>query len=100
MNFLCDNHGVSNGVIVSPDLVHTTNSAQNSCMTVVYVEFEYYDDIADECYLSETYANQIGIMNDTKMPLPEFYPEWYLKLVPICEKCLWCQKIKKINGGI
>ena len=86
MRFECQDHGLQEGVQVSPDL-ESSSDADSHEGQVFVVRFQYDGEVVDAYYLSERFANSYGLTESFVCPLPDEYPEWVSKVVPRCRKC-------------
>lgn len=86
MMMKCPRHGYQFGILMSPDLALLADEG-NKAESFRIVSFIYRDEVESMMYLSEKFAEDHGLSSESRLPLPDDYPEWYLKLEGTCEKC-------------
>ena len=86
MMIKCDQHGLCEGLEVSPDLKEKVDNSEEIAEYIL-INYEYNDEIVDWLFLSVEYAAKYGLQTESRLPLPDDYPEWVKSLVPVCEKC-------------
>ncbi|RDH41773.1 hypothetical protein [Zooshikella ganghwensis] len=86
MMIKCDEHGFSNGLLVSPDIKEQIQNSMHYT-NIITIDYEYKGDVVDSFYLSECFAQKYGFFCNKILTLPDDYPEWVSKLAPLCEKC-------------
>ena len=82
----CEQHGYYEAIQVSPDLREKIYASEK-IDEYVLIQYEYNNKIANSFYLSPKYAAENGLQNESKLPLPDDYPEWVMSLVLVCKKC-------------
>lgn len=82
----CPKHGFQEGIEVSPDIAEAVAEgwALPERQEIVY---EYQDDPALVVLISHSFANEHGVAEEARQPLPDDYPEWHGLLVPACSVC-------------
>lgn len=93
----CSKHGHQRGEFVSPDIREAVkNNVKLS--SVVVVNLEYLEEIVYTAFLSLDYAKKYELENKMNIELPDVYPEWFLLLEPLCQKCL-CETAPNVDIG-
>lgn len=86
MMIKCGKHGYQTGPHVSPDLAEYIHAG---CPLPPFREITYcYRGVRDVSLLTESFAAENGAVEVGDVDLPDDYPDWFVKLVPICEKCV------------
>lgn len=83
---MCPRHGGQSGPHVSPDLAADILARRPTSSTrrVTY----YFDgDPVWDCIMSEKYVAENAVTEFGNISLPDDYPDWFLKLGPICGRC-------------
>ncbi len=83
----CDKHGgYQMGYHVSPDLAGSIHAGRQ---IPPFREVTYcYEGLRDVNFLTESFAAEHEVTEVGDVRLPVDYPDWYVKLIPICEKCV------------
>jgi hypothetical protein len=87
MMIVCERHGQQPGVLASPDLAELAEQGR-ALVPHRTIRHEYKGDEQARMIVSEEFASAENVPESRTLPLPDDYPEWYLKLVPVCGKCL------------
>ena len=86
MMIICDKHGYQTGPHVSPDFADHIRAGRPlppyRKVTYCY-EGPYLNNYLTESFAAENGANEVGDVD-----LPDDYPDWFRKLVPICGRCV------------
>lgn len=82
----CPRHGYQLGLLLSRDLASLIDEHSRAASYRI-VSFTYRGEVESKMYLSREFAEGHGLSSESTMPLPDEYPEWYLTLVGVCEKC-------------
>jgi len=87
MKIKCKQHGITYTVALSSDLevnVHKNEQIEE----YIIVHYQYENSIEMTFYLSAKYVLQYNLHHEDVLPLPKTYPEWFMNLGIVCEKCL------------
>lgn len=91
MLIICERHGSSDGILVSPDLLGTAQRggalpAFSECLFVVDDEPFFKVALSHHC------AKERGIEVPRVLHLADGFPDWSDGLVPLCHAC-WVESI-------
>ena len=84
---LCEKHGVSEMVLVSPDIFLLMRNSQKIKQPQSF-DYEIDGDIVFCSFLSKEFAAENNVLGKNVEELPDDYPEWVRQLKPKCIHCL------------
>jgi hypothetical protein len=84
----CPRHGERLGVWMSPDLVTSLGEGRRPPVEYLEIQYVHDGDPVHRMLISDAFASKEGIPHEDTLPLPDDYPDWFHKLVTVCERCL------------
>lgn len=82
----CSKHGLQDTVQVSPDAAESILQGE-SIKSLLTVQYVFDGDVVDQFFVTQSVATKNELSNELQIPLPDDYPDWVLKMVPICAQC-------------
>ena len=86
MMIRCSRHGDQLGVLMSPDLAELADQGAPAGAHRT-LEFEHRGKTVHRMIISGDFSQAEAVAPNRALPLPDDYPDWFNKLVPVCEIC-------------